>query len=183
MQYDINWLIQQQKDDKPLKFIHFWGHQPNKDGSISSTCLSQWWIQPFKINDIIYPTAEHWMMAEKARLFNDREVQNEILASKSPAEAKNLGRKVANFNENLWNEHRFEIVCKGNYHKFYQNEDLKKFLLNTGDRIIVEASPMDAIWGNGHAKDHPNAFNAKMWRGLNLLGFALMVVRDELKQI
>ena len=181
MQYDINWLIKEQNEDKPLKFIHFWGHQPNKDGSIGASCFSQWWIQPFKIEGNIYPTAEHCMMAEKARLFKDIEVEKEILEAKSPAEAKNLGRKVANLDEKIWNKHRFEIVCKGNFHKFSQHEDLKRFLLNTGDRIIVEYSPVDTIWGNGHSKDHPNAFNAEKWRGLNLLGFALMIVRDELK--
>jgi ribA/ribD-fused uncharacterized protein len=183
MKYDINWLIQQQKDNKPLKFIHFWGHQPTKDGSIGTTCLSQWWIQPFKINNIIYPTAEHWMMAEKARLFKDKDVENEILKAQSPAEAKSLGRKVRNFDEKIWNAHRFEIVCKGNFHKFSQHENLKIFLMNTGERIIVEASPIDAIWGNGHAKDHPYTFNAEKWRGLNLLGFALMNARDKLKQL
>ena len=163
------------------KFLFFWGHQPNKDGSISKTCFSQWWLSSFEVEGITYKTAEHWMMAKKAVLFNDKAILEKIIVSNSPVEAKKLGREVKNYNETLWLAARFEIVKEGNYHKFSQNPELKTFLLNTKDRVIVEASPVDAIWGIGMTGDHKDVLNPKKWKGLNLLGFALMEVRDELK--
>ena len=163
------------------KFLFFWGHQPNKDGSISKTCFSQWWLSSFEVDKVIYKTAEHWMMAKKAELFKDHSILEKILQAKSPAEAKKFGREVKNYNETLWLAARFDIVKEGNYHKFSQNPELKTFLLNTKERVIVEASPVDAIWGIGMAGDHKDILNPEKWRGLNLLGFALMEVRDELE--
>jgi ribA/ribD-fused uncharacterized protein len=163
------------------KFLFFWGHQPNKDGSISKTCLSQWWLSSFKVDKVIYKTAEHWMMAKKAELFNDEEVLEKIIKADSPAEAKKLGREVKNYDDKLWLANRYEIVKEGNYHKFSQNKALKTFLINTKERVLVEASPVDPIWGIGMASDHKDVLNPEKWQGLNLLGFALMEVRDELK--
>lgn len=162
------------------KFLFFWGHQPNKDGSVSKTCFSQWWLSDFEVEGITYNTAEHWMMAKKAELFKDQEILEKILKVDSPAEAKKLGREVRNYDDALWLANRFEIVKQGNYHKFSQNADLKTFLLNTKERVLVEASPVDAIWGIGMASDHKDVLIPEKWRGLNLLGFALMEVRDEL---
>ncbi|OXG08070.1 hypothetical protein BC749_101255 [Flavobacterium araucananum] len=163
------------------KFLFFWGHQPNKDGSISKTCFSQWWLSSFEVDKVTYKTAEHWMMAKKAELFNDDVVWAKIIKANSPADVKKLGREVKNYDDKLWSAARYEIVKQGNYHKFSQNADLKTFLLNTSDRVIVEASPVDPIWGIGMAGDHKDVLNPTKWKGLNLLGFALMEVRDELK--
>ena len=121
------------------------------------------------------------MMAKKAELFNDNEVLVKIIKANSPAEAKKLGREVKNYDDKLWLANRYEIVKQGNHHKFSQNKDLKTFLINTKDRVLVEASPVDPIWGIGMATDHKDILNPEKWRGLNLLGFALMEVRDELK--
>lgn len=164
------------------KFLFFWGHQPSKDGTVTKTCFSQWWESSFTVGGIEYKTAEHWMMAKKARLFNDEIIFKRIIEVKSPAEAKKLGREVQNYNEEIWLKNRYEIVKEGNFHKFSQHQDLKEFLLNTKERILVEASPVDAIWGIGMASDHQDIKNPKKWRGLNLLGFALMEVRDELEK-
>lgn len=176
MKYNIQNIVPENK------FLFFWGHQPNRDGSISKTCFSQWWLSSFEVKGVIYKTAEHWMMAKKAELFNDQEILNKIIQAKSPAEAKKLGREVRNYDDKLWLENRFEIVKQGNYHKFSQDPDLKFFLLNTNDRILVEASPVDPIWGIGMASEHKDINNPEKWDGLNLLGFALMEIRDELKQ-
>lgn len=176
MKYDI-------KDIAPeSKFLFFWGHQPSKDGIITKTCFSQWWVSPFVVDGITYKTAEHWMMAKKAELFNDNEVLEKIIQANSPAEAKKLGREVRNYVDSVWLENRFEIVRQGNFYKFSQNKDLAAFLINTKKRVLVEASPVDAIWGIGMAGDHKDVLNPEKWRGLNLLGFVLMEVRDELKQ-
>lgn len=162
------------------KFLFFWGHQPSKDGLITKSCFSQWWISAFEVNGITYKTAEHWMMAKKAELFNDFKILEKILLANSPAEAKKLGREVKNYVDSVWLKNRYEIVKQGNLYKFEQNPELKEFLVNTKERILVEASPVDAIWGVGMASDHMDIKNPKKWRGLNLLGFALMEVRDEL---
>jgi ribA/ribD-fused uncharacterized protein len=82
----------------------------------------------------------------------------------------------------MWNQHRREIVMAGNYQKFTQNTALREFLLTTGDRVLVEASPLDKIWGIGLAADHVDAPQPEKWPGLNLLGFALMQVRDRIRQ-
>jgi ribA/ribD-fused uncharacterized protein len=178
MKYSIEKLTTEKQENK---YLFFWGHQPNKDGSISKTCFSQWWLSSFDVDGITYKTAEHWMMAKKALLFNDKEIFEKIIQTKSPAEAKKLGREVKNYVDTVWLANRFEIVKEGNLHKFGQNKDLKEFLLNTNERILVEASPVDPIWGIGMAADHKEVNNPKKWQGLNLLGFALMEVRDELR--
>lgn len=176
MKYSIDKLIEKQND-----FLFFWGHQPPKDGTITKTCFSQWWMSSFKVDEIEYKSAEHFMMAKKAPLFGDFEIMNQIIKANSPADVKKLGREVKNYNDAIWLENKYEIVKTGNFYKFSQNPELQKFLLSTGEKVLVEASPVDAIWGIGLASDHKNANNPKEWKGLNLLGFALMEVRDELK--
>ena len=180
MKYNINWIKQKAESDEHIKYLFFWGHQPSKDGSTTASCLSQWWLCEFVIDDILYKSAEHWMMAEKARLFQDMEILEKIINCQSPAEAKKLGRQVQNFEVEKWNEARYEIVKKGNHFKFEQNAEMKTFLLNTKNRVLVEASPVDPIWGIGLAKDDEKVNHPSQWKGLNLLGFALMEVREEL---
>lgn len=162
------------------KYLCFWGHQPNKDGSIGKSCLSQWFEAAFTIDGIPYRSAEHFMMAEKARLFGDLDARSRILESRTPAEAKKLGRSIRDFDEDAWNSSRFDIVVRANAAKFGQNSNLCQFLLGTKGRILVEASPVDAIWGIGLAADDPRAEQPRQWQGLNLLGFALMAARDQL---
>lgn len=118
------------------------------------------------------------MMAQKAKLFNDEEIFAQILQVKHPNGAKQLGRKVRNYDEQVWQENRFDIVVQANFTKFSQHHKLKEFLLATKDRILVEASPVDKIWGIGMAQDHPYIQDPSQWQGLNLLGFALMHVRE-----
>ena len=177
MKYNIEHIIMNQEG---AKYLFFWGHTPSRNGEITKACFSQWYISPFEINGLVFQTAEHFMMAEKARLF-DPEMVNRIVACKTAAEAKKLGREVKNFDNDVWLAKREEIVIEGNCHKFSQNPELKIFLMNTDTRILVEASPVDAIWGIGMAQDHKDIYSPEKWRGLNLLGFALMEVRDRLR--
>ncbi|MEL6257120.1 MAG: NADAR family protein [Bacteroidota bacterium] len=183
MKYSHQWLIDQLSDEHSFKYLFFWGHRPTRDGSISKSVFSQWWeSHPFEENGIRYPTAEHYMMAGKARLFQDEEMLGKILQAKSPAEAKKLGRQVRNFDPGHWDQYSQAIVTQGNYLKFSQHMELKEFILNTGYRVLVEASPRDRIWGIGLDKDNPAASNPYQWRGRNYLGFCLMEVRDQLKK-
>jgi ribA/ribD-fused uncharacterized protein len=169
MKYNINNI------DVNQGFLFFWGHQPSKDGTITKSCFSQWWPASFTVEGVVYKTAEHWMMAKKAVLFNDEGTLKEIIAAADPKEVKALGRKVKNFNADIWKQHAYTFVVQGNFHKFSQHENLKAFLLSTNNNIIVEASPFDNIWGIG-TKAHET--NINLWKGTNLLGFALMEVRD-----
>ena len=164
------------------RWLHFWGHRPARDGSVTKSCFSQWWEgHPFDAGGVTYPTAEHYMMAEKARLFGDSAVAEQVIATPHPNAVKKLGRQVANFDEARWTAERFAIVVRGNHAKFGQHAELRAFLLGTGDRVLVEASPVDRIWGIGLAADDPAAEDPRRWRGLNLLGFALMEVRELLR--
>jgi len=182
MKYSINWLQEQEKQEKVLDYLFFWGHTVPTGGAIGKTCMSQWYPVCFSENGTHYATAEHYMMAQKAILFKDETILPEILSTKTPNDAKKLGRKVKNFDEALWLKHRYEFVKQGNILKFSQHETLKGFLLGTGDKVIVEASPYDTIWGIGLSQDAPDAKHFSTWKGLNLLGFALMETRDELRK-
>jgi ribA/ribD-fused uncharacterized protein len=181
MKYNIEQLrAEYNAGEKEVRFYFFWGHTPSKDGKITKSVLSQWWQQPFEADGVIYPTCEHFMMAGKARLFGDEATLAEIMLATTPHEAKKLGRKVANFDGAMWNAHKYEIVRLGNWHKFSQNKDLGEFLLQTRHCVLVEASPVDTIWGIGLKAEDERASNPNLWKGENLLGFALMEVRDAL---
>ncbi|CAL9545029.1 hypothetical protein SUDANB37_04335 [Streptomyces sp. enrichment culture] len=164
-----------------VKYLHFWGHRPRPDGRIGASCLSQWWPSPFTVDGVGYATAEHWMMAAKARLFGDAEAERQAVSAAGPAQAKRAGRLVRGFDEAVWQRERYGIVVAGNRHKFAQHAELRHFLLGTGERVLVEASPLDRIWGIGLAADDERAQDPARWRGLNLLGFALMDAREELR--
>jgi hypothetical protein len=163
-----------------LRYLCFWGHQPRRDGSISAECLSQWWPAPFTVDGITYATAEHWMMAGKARLFGDNSMVERILSTPHPRAVKALGRRISGFDENAWQAHRYPLVVTGSIAKFDQNPDLRAFLLATARRVLVEASPVDRVWGIGLAATDPGAERPSQWLGLNLLGFALMDARDRI---
>lgn len=179
--YNIEWLIDKSENGGYLKYLYFWGHTKKHNQDVGNFCFSQWFEGAFKVNGLVYKTTEHWMMAQKALLFDDKEIFEKIVNSDKPGEAKELGRQVVGFDENIWAENRFEIVRLGNIHKFNQNRDLGDYLLKTGNRILVETSPVDTIWGIGLTKESNEIDNLYAWRGLNLLGFALMETRDFLK--
>lgn len=162
------------------RFLLFWGHQAPKDGRVGAACFSQWYAAPFSVNEQRYDTAEHFMMAEKARLFGDDEIRQRVLACRTPGEAKKLGRAVRGFDEEVWRRERFAVVVQASVEKFRQNPALRDFLGQTGERVLVEASPVDRIWGIGLAADHEDAARPARWQGLNLLGFALMEARARL---
>lgn len=177
----IDELIKRAAEGQRIKYLHFWGHRPRENGSLGPSCLSQWWPSPFEVDGVRYATAEHWMMASKARLFDDAEAERAALEARTPAEAKKAGRLVRGFDTTVWERERFSVVLAGSVHKFGQDDALRAFLLSTGNRVLVEASPMDRVWGIGLAANDERAHDPARWRGLNLLGFALMEAREELR--
>jgi predicted NAD-dependent protein-ADP-ribosyltransferase YbiA (DUF1768 family) len=132
---------------RAVKYLFFWGHRPQRDGSTGSGCLSQWWPAPFTVDG-------------------------------TPSQAKALGRQVRGFEQHTWERNRFGIVVDGSVAKFDQHQPLREFLLGTGERVLVEASPVDRVWGIGLPASDERAVDPAAWRGLNLLGFALMRARQ-----
>lgn len=160
--------------------LPFWGHRPRQDGTLGPSCLSQWWLAPSTVDGLVFATAEHRMMWGKARLFGDGAAATAIRAAPDPATAKQLGREVTGYDHDTWVAHRVDIVLDANRAKFGQHPDLADYLTGTGDAVLVEAAPNDAVWGIGLAADDPRFGDPARWPGLNLLGFALMTVRAEL---
>jgi len=176
----IEYLDQSQNQEQTVKYLYFWGHTPKNPDEIDQSCLSQWFPACFTIDRTHYATAEHYMMAQKALLFNDHAAIDRILNAPHPHAAKQIGRQVQGFEPEQWIAQRFAIVIAGNLAKFQQNPQLAQFLQQTGDRVLVEASPLDPIWGIGLAATDRRANQPQTWQGLNLLGFALMQVRSQL---
>lgn len=177
----VDQLVRFILDGGQPKYLPFWGHRPLPAGEVGQGCLSQWWPSGFTVDGKTYATAEHYMMAAKALLFGDPETAARIRAAPDPKAAKELGRQVRGFDEERWAERRFDLVVTGNLAKFGQHAELRDFLLGTGSRVLVEASPRDRIWGTGLAADHEHGTSPEHWPGLNLLGFALMEVRHQLR--
>jgi ribA/ribD-fused uncharacterized protein len=161
-------------------YRYFWGHTPRPDGALSDAVFSQWWLSLFEEGGQRYSSAEQFMMAGKARLFGDDATLAKILAAHEPSIIKRLGREVRGFDEDAWKRARSELVTRGNVAKFGADPALRAYLRATGDAILVEASPSDVIWGIGLAQDDARAADPRRWRGLNLLGFALVAAREAL---
>ena len=120
------------------------------------------------------------MMYQKAVCFHDSEIANQILGTDDVAQIKALGRLVRNYDDNHWNGVRQIIVYEGLYAKFTQNEDLRDRLLSTGSSLLAECAVRDRIWGIGLSMHDPNRLDRSKWNGQNLLGYALMMVRNKL---
>lgn len=180
MIYNIEELRKAHNAGQKLKYVFFWGHTPPSDSSINRSCFSQWWKCEFTVDGKRYSCTEQYMMAEKARLFNDGEMEAAIMNARHPKEMKAYGRAVKSFDNEIWEQNCYEIVKRGNLAKFSQNLQLGNYLKSTKNRILVEASPLDRIWGIGMGDNDPHVENPLKWRGRNLLGFALTEVRDQL---
>jgi ribA/ribD-fused uncharacterized protein len=141
--------------------------------------FSQWSMSTFIFEGIQYNCAEQAMMYHKALTFNDQAIADQVLRAKTPREQKALGRKVSNFNESKWDEVKLQLIVDINIAKFRQSKTHFKALKESGDKLMVEASPYDAIWGIGMREDEAKRTHPDEWRGENLLGKAL----DEVKNV
>ncbi|MCL2423828.1 MAG: NADAR family protein [Micrococcales bacterium] len=172
-------LVERVAAGDQLSYVMFW--KPGPSGTPAE--LGQWQPSPFTVAGIAYSCAEQYMMAEKARVFDDAEMEQQILGTDDPATMKRLGKKVRGFDGGVWNKVKYSIVLNGSYAKFSQDPGRRAYLLGTGDAVLVEASPMDTIWGIGLGSNNPRAADPAGWRGQNLLGFALMEARDEIARV
>ena len=144
--------------------------------------LSNWYLSAFIVDGIRFSSMEQYMMYKKAVLFEDTGMAAKIRNTDDVVLIKKLGRKVSNYNDTVWNGMRQVIIYKGLLEKFRQNENLKEALLATGDNILAECAVKDCIWGIGLSMTDDNRHDLNAWKGQNLLGFSLMLVRDELRE-
>lgn len=144
--------------------------------------LSNWYLRKFSVDGIVFSSMEQYMMYKKAVVFNDSLIAEEIMKSDDVALIKALGRKVAGYNDSVWNGMRQVIIYKGLIEKFRQNEELKDELLATDDCILAECAVKDTIWGIGLSMNDERRNDPGAWKGQNLLGYTLMLVRDELRE-
>lgn len=152
------------------KYVFFW------DG-----IYSQWHKATMEIDGSIYNSCEQYMMHQKALVFGDVEIADKIMEESNPREQKKFGRMIKNFDKSIWDSCCLGIVYRGNLAKFTQNTELGEQLLETGDRILVEASPLDKIWGIGMGEEDPGIEDPSNWKGLNLLGQAITLVKQQMK--
>lgn len=152
-------------------------HNPDEENGF----LSNWYISKFKVAGRAFSSMEQFMMYRKAICFQDEAVAEQILKTDDVARIKELGRIVSGYNENIWNGMRQLIVYEGLVAKFSQNGALKERLLQTGDALLAECAVYDRIWGIGLSMKDEKRFDISQWRGENLLGYALMMVRNKIK--
>jgi ribA/ribD-fused uncharacterized protein len=153
------------------KYYFFWKH-----------LFGQWSLRDIvDFENIKYNCSEQYMMAKKAKLFQDEKSYILIMDELNPKIQQDLGRLISNFDQRVWDEQKEKIVYTGNYLKFSQHKDLQKKLIETNPKILVEASPHDLIWGVGLSSKNDLILNEKNWKGQNLLGKILMKIREDLK--
>lgn len=153
-------------------------HNPDEENGY----LSNWYPSMFVVDGIPFSSMEQYMMYEKAILFEDHITAEKILETDDVAEIKALGRIVRNFDDEVWEKKREEIVYRGVSEKFRQNRQLAEKLEKTGEEIIAECAVKDRIWGIGLSMKDEARFDIEKWRGKNLLGKILMQVRTDFRK-
>ncbi len=183
--YSKAWLCQNSAEDKAQEIYMFWTPLPEESETedISKACFSPLWMQEFVSGISTYSCVEQFVTAQMAELFGDKTVREEIMKCDDPRWIKALGRRCEGFNAEIWDMVKYTVMLNGNWYKFSQNKRLRDFLLSTGDRVLVYASPYDNVWGSMFAEGDDKANFPENWEGRNLLGFALMEVRDELRRV
>lgn len=151
------------------KYIFFYG------GSFSN-----WHFSPFRYRSGVYNRVEQFMMYNKALLFKDFKSAHLVRNAWDGSNQKALGKRVVGFNKERWESVAKTIVSLGIFQKSLYNKEFAKILVDSGDKILVEASPTDCIWGVGLPESHPNIEDPSHWRGTNWLGVCLMDVRSHL---
>lgn len=164
------------KEERRNKMICF--HDPDKEYGF----LSNWYMSDFIEDGRLYTSVEQYLMYGKAVVFKDEEMQQAILATHDVAKVKQYGRQVKGYNETVWNGLRQLVLYRGLWMKFSQNEELKQLLIDTGNDMLVECARTDKIFACGISIKDPMRFDMSKWTGKNLLGFALMDLRDQLKK-
>lgn len=197
MKYSVDWLKEETKKGNKHTLLGFWG---DKTDNPMERVYSNFYLSDFtavvvvdaegNTEEVMFRCNEQYFMYRKALLFKDFDSVTKILSPDlNPFEYKKLGRAVQNYKDSIWNEYRFEAMKDGLFLKFTKDKKLKRLLLNTGNKVLVETSPFDEIWGikmgkrDRSGKINKDWLDVYKWRGQNLLGFALMEVRDEINAL
>lgn len=151
-------------------------HNPDEENGF----LSNWYLSDFSADGIHFSSMEQYMMYKKAVCFNDSETADRILKTEDVSEIKALGRMVTGYDDNIWSGIRQVTVYQGLLEKFSQNDELKDKLLKTGNSVLAECAVKDTIWGIGLSMRDPDRFEITKWKGKNLLGYTLMMVRERI---
>ena len=175
-QHTLDRLLREHAESGPFSYVFFWGGDQTEE--VTKTCFSQWYPSDFTIDGVTYHFAEQYMMAKKAEVFGDEAIKARVMEATHPKKMKQLGKKVKGFTNEVWDLHKRRVVTEGNIAKFTQNPELRRFLVGTGDAVLVEASPYDRVWGIGMRDGDEGIDDPTNWNGTNLLGFVLMDVRD-----
>ena len=152
-------------------------HNPDEENGY----LSNWYPSPFTLDGVAFSSMEQYMMYRKAVCFGDDKVAAQILVTEDVTEIKTLGRLVSGYDESLWNGVRQIVVYEGLLAKFSQNSELGEQLKKTGNTVLAECAVKDRIWGIGLSMRDPDRLDRAKWQGQNLLGYALMMVREKLR--
>jgi len=176
--YTIDWLLQKFYNGDELEYLYFLDPAKQDNSDYDTSYFSQRFNSSFEVDDKLFNSIEHWIMYQKAILFEDYSIGNKIINSENIIEARSFERLIRGFDEIVWKRERFRIVFEGNIHKFNQSRNLGELLLKTQNKILVEANPNDKIWGVGMSVEHSDIDNISLWEGQNLYGFILMDVRD-----
>lgn len=145
--------------------------------------LSNWYLSNFTVDGVQFTSMEQYMMYKKADLFHDKDAASQILNTSNVRQIKAIGRSVKNYNDVLWNGMRQIIVYQGLLEKFKQNKTLRQQLIKTHPHLLAECAVQDRIWGIGLSMRDDRRLHIEEWRGQNLLGFSLMMVREALQDI
>ena len=157
-----------------MEIISF--HNPDEEYGF----LSNWYLSKFEVSGVVYSSMEQYMMYQKAIYFHDEIVAEQILETEDVSEIKQFGRMVSGYDDITWNGIRQIIVYEGLKAKFSQNEELRNLLKKTGDAILAECAVKDRIWGIGLSMTDLSRFDKNKWKGQNLLGYSLMMVRKSI---
>ena len=153
-------------------------HDPQEENGF----LSNKYLAPMTVNGKTYSSMEQYVMYQKAECFHDGAIAVTVMETNDPEEIKNLGRLVCGYDEHVWNGVRQLIVYDGLMAKFTQNEDLREKLIATGNKLLARCSETDPFWGIGMSLDDPDRIYKEKWKGQNQLGYALMYVREKIKE-
>ena len=160
------------KSERKMNVICF--HNPDEENGY----LSNWYLSDFTVDGVKFTSMEQYMMYRKALCFHDSDIAAQILETSDVEQIKALGRLVRNYDDHHWNGVRQIVIYEGLKAKFSQNPDQLKMLKDTGDALIAECAVKDRIWGIGLSMTDPDRFDRNKWNGQNLLGYALMMVRN-----
>lgn len=136
----------------------------------------------FVIDDHEYCCNEQYFLSQKCLGFGQRRAAENILNTSDAAQMVKFSKVCKGTSQNWKHEKAYEVMKKGLEAKFNQDESCKEYLINTGEKLLIEGSKYDKVWGAG-VDFNDDKIDDDELPGQNELGRALMEVRFELKTL